>query len=206
MNALFAQPGAPLTVDTALLAKHGGNGPRYTSYPTADRFVESFDAGAYRRWLRERGVGSARRSLGLYVHVPFCDTLCFYCACNKIATKDAAKARKYTGYLLREIELVAAELGEDRRVRKMHWGGGTPTFLSEEDSATLMGALRSRFSFDPDGEYVRRWVPELRHLEGAAAHEPWERETGYAHDYPRRIIDHAEERREALDRYQRGRG
>ena len=147
-------PEPRLVVDTALLAKYGGNGPRYTSYPTADRFVEAFDAEAYRHWLSRRSVGGGGRSLGLYVHVPFCDTLCFYCACNKIATKDAAKARKYTSYLLREIDLVAAALDDERRVSKMHWGGGTPTFLSEEDSATLVGALRAKFSFDPHGEYA----------------------------------------------------
>lgn len=161
MNALelVAAPSAagseaPLVVDTALLAKYGGNGPRYTSYPTADRFVEAFDAQAYRHWLSRRSVGGAGRSLGLYVHVPFCDTLCFYCACNKIATKDAAKARKYTSYLLREIDLVAGALVGERRVSKMHWGGGTPTFLSEEDSASLVGALRAKFDFSPNGEYA----------------------------------------------------
>jgi oxygen-independent coproporphyrinogen-3 oxidase len=149
-----AHPEAPIVVDTALLAKYGGNGPRYTSYPTADRFVEAFDAEAYRHWLSRRGVGGAGRSLGLYVHVPFCDTLCFYCACNKIATKDAAKARKYTSYVLREVDLVAGALEGERRVSKMHWGGGTPTFLSEEDSATLVGALRAKFDFEPNGEYA----------------------------------------------------
>jgi oxygen-independent coproporphyrinogen III oxidase len=144
----------PLVVDTSLLVKYGGNGPRYTSYPTADRFVEAFDAKAYRHWLGHRTAVGIGRSLGLYVHVPFCDTLCFYCACNKIATKDQAKARKYTSYLLREIDLVAKALEGDRRVAKMHWGGGTPTFLSEEDSAALVAALRAKFAFDPHGEYA----------------------------------------------------
>src|SRR5438046_240233 len=78
----------PLVIDTELLRRYGGNGPRYTSYPTADRFVEAFDARAYRHWLGNRTIGGFSRPLGLYVHVPFCDTLCFYCACNKIATKD----------------------------------------------------------------------------------------------------------------------
>ena len=77
-------------VDPDLIRKYGGQGPRYTSYPTADRFIEAFDAGAYRHWLANRRVGGVKRALGLYVHVPFCDTLCFYCACNKIATRDRA--------------------------------------------------------------------------------------------------------------------
>lgn len=146
--------GAALVVDAALLRKYGGNGPRYTSYPTADRFVEAFDAAAYRHWLKNRRVGGFSRPLGLYVHVPFCDTLCFYCACNKIATKDQARARKYVTYLEREVELVAACVEGDRKVAKMHWGGGTPTFLSEEDSARLVSRLRATFDFDPKGEYA----------------------------------------------------
>ncbi len=145
---------APLVVDAALIRKYGGNGPRYTSYPTADRFVEAFDAKAYRHWLAHRNVGGFSRPLGLYVHVPFCDTLCFYCACNKIATKDQARARKYVTYLEREIDLTAACLDGDRRVAKMHWGGGTPTFLSEEDSARLVEKLRKTFEFEPNGEYA----------------------------------------------------
>ena len=152
--SIFPSREAPVIVDTALLAKYGGNGPRYTSYPTADRLVEAFDAKAYRHWLERRGVGGSGRSLGLYVHVPFCDTLCFYCACNKIATRDRAKAARYTGYVMREAEMVAAALKGERTVTKMHWGGGTPTFLSEEDSARLAGSLRSRFHFARDGEYA----------------------------------------------------
>ena len=159
-----------LVVDAPLIRKYGGNGPRYTSYPTADRFVEAFDAKAYRHWLQNRNIGGFSRPLGLYVHVPFCDTLCFYCACNKIAAKDRAKARKYVTYLEREIDLVSASLEGDRRVCKMHWGGGTPTFLPEEDAERLVKKLRSTFEFDPDGEYAieidpRRAGPErIAHL------------------------------------------
>ncbi|HEX7557993.1 MAG TPA: oxygen-independent coproporphyrinogen III oxidase, partial [Usitatibacter sp.] len=141
-------------VDTDLIRKYGGNGPRYTSYPTADRFVEAFDAEAYRHWLGNRSIGGFARPLGLYVHVPFCDTLCFYCACNKIATRDHAKARRYVGYLEKEMALVAAHLGGDRRVSRMHWGGGTPTFLGDEESARLMAAIRANFDLDPNGEYA----------------------------------------------------
>jgi oxygen-independent coproporphyrinogen-3 oxidase len=145
---------APLVIDAQSLRKYGGNGPRYTSYPTADRFVEAFDARAYRHWLANRSIGGFARPLGLYVHVPFCDTLCFYCACNKIATRDHAKARKYVGYVAREAMLAALALGEDRRVSRIHWGGGTPTFLGDEESARLMAALRTSFDVAPDGEYA----------------------------------------------------
>ncbi len=144
----------PLVIDTDLLRRYGGNGPRYTSYPTADRFVEAFDAKAYRHWLANRTIGGFTRPLGLYVHVPFCDTLCFYCACNKIATKDHAKANTYVGYLDREMELVSSALGDDRRISRMHWGGGTPTFLGDAQSARLVEMIRSRFDLVPGGEYA----------------------------------------------------
>jgi len=142
----------PLVVDTALIHKYGGNGPRYTPYPTAERFVEAFDAEAYRHWLGIRRIGGFARPLGLYVHVPFCDTLCFYCACNKIATRDHSKAVKYVGYLEREIALVAAALGDDRKLTRMHWGGGTPTFLGNDLSTRLVHAIRDHFDLDPAGE------------------------------------------------------
>ena len=150
---------APLVIDAQLLQKYGGNGPRYTSYPTADRFVEAFDARAYRHWLENRSIGGFARPLGLYVHVPFCDTLCFYCACNKIATRDHTKSRKYVEYVAREAKLAADSLGPDRRVSRMHWGGGTPTFLGGEESARLMDALRTNFDFDPNGEYAIEMDP-----------------------------------------------
>ena len=160
MNALTRIPEAgphteaPLVVDPELVRKYGGNGPRYTSYPTADRFVEAFDASAYEYWLAHRDFGGLRRPLGLYVHVPFCDTLCFYCACNKIAAKDRAKGAKYVDYLIREADLVLASLRGGRRVAKMHWGGGTPTFLADADAARLVTHLRQGFDFDAQGEYA----------------------------------------------------
>ena len=145
---------APLVVDPELIRKYGGNGPRYTSYPTADRFVEAFDAATHAYWLANRDIGGFKRPLGLYVHVPFCDTLCFYCACNKIAAKDRARGAKYVDYVAREIDLVSAALEGGRRVAKMHWGGGTPTFLADADAARLVEKARARFDFDPHGEYA----------------------------------------------------
>jgi oxygen-independent coproporphyrinogen-3 oxidase len=154
-----------LVVDPELIRKYGGNGPRYTSYPTADRFVEAFDAAAYGHWLANRNVGGAVRPLALYVHLPFCDTICYYCACNKIISKDHGRSAKYLKYLQREIRLTAGCLGEDRTVGQMHWGGGSPTFLSEGELGELTGMIRSEFRLDPAGEYAieidpRKVAPE----------------------------------------------
>jgi oxygen-independent coproporphyrinogen-3 oxidase len=154
MSLVATQHDANLVVDADLVRRYGGNGPRYTSYPTADRFVEAFDAEAYRHWLRNRRVGGFSRPLGLYVHVPFCDTLCFYCACNKIITKDHSRALRYVEGLEREIALVSSAIDGPRRVGSMHWGGGTPTFLGEELTARLMRSIRSAFELDPAGEYA----------------------------------------------------
>ncbi|QJR14241.1 oxygen-independent coproporphyrinogen III oxidase [Usitatibacter palustris] len=160
------QEGA-VVVDPDLIRKHGGNGPRYTSYPTADRFVEAFDDVAYRHWLANRNVGGFSRPLGLYVHVPFCDTLCFYCACNKIITKDRARAAKYVDYLEREIRLVAGVTGK-ARISSMHWGGGTPTFLGRELTERLVGTLRDAFDFDPAGEWAIEVDPRRVEATGIA--------------------------------------
>ncbi len=145
---------ARLVIDTDLIRKYGGSGPRYTSYPTADRFVEAFDAAAYRHWLQNRNVGGFARPLGLYVHLPFCGTICYYCGCNKIVTKDHGRSAKYLKYLQREICLLADCLGEDRAIGEMHWGGGTPTFLADAELAELTRMLRSEFDFAAQGEYA----------------------------------------------------
>src|SRR5215471_3206121 len=146
--------GSDLVVDAALICKYGGSGPRYTSYPTADRFVEAFNAEAYGHWLENRNVWGVIRPLALYVHLPFCDTICYYCACNKIITKDHGRSAKYLKHLGREIALVAKRLGDDRAVSQMHWGGGTPTFLSESELGELMAMIRGEFRLDPAGEYA----------------------------------------------------
>nr|MBL8455062.1 coproporphyrinogen III oxidase [Zoogloeaceae bacterium] len=94
-----------IVFDTKLIRRFDVNGPRYTSYPTADRFVEAFDASALRDWLAKRAVGGVSRPLSLYFHIPFCNTICYYCACNKIITKDHGRSAKYLNYLDKEIEL-----------------------------------------------------------------------------------------------------
>src|SRR5687767_12029574 len=124
-------------VDLDLIARLDRSGPRYTSYPTADRFVDTFDAQAYAAWTARRNQTGAPRPLSLYVHRPFCSSLCYYCACNKVVTRDAAKAAKYLRYLRREIALQASLFVDDARVEHMHWGGGTPTFYGVDELAAL---------------------------------------------------------------------
>ncbi|HET7836114.1 MAG TPA: oxygen-independent coproporphyrinogen III oxidase [Variovorax sp.] len=129
-------------------------GPRYTSYPTADRFVDAFTAEDYAQTLEQRGsTGASARALSLYVHIPFCESLCYYCACNKIVTRHKSKGREYLDYLAREIALQVERLGRGALVRQLHLGGGTPTFLDDAGLRTLMGMLREAFTLSPDGEH-----------------------------------------------------
>lgn len=142
-----------LEVDLDLIRRLDKNGPRYTSYPTADRFVEAFTTETYTHWLKQRNIGGINRPLSLYFHLPFCNTICYYCACNKIITKDRGRSGKYVKYLIREMEMQAAHLGADRRVEQLHWGGGTPTFLADDQMRELMLATRQHFQLIDDGEY-----------------------------------------------------
>ncbi|MCC8403923.1 oxygen-independent coproporphyrinogen III oxidase [Paraburkholderia sp. MMS20-SJTN17] len=131
-----------------LLARYGTNGPRYTSYPTAPQFRETFDTADYRRAASDPSAAST--DLSLYFHIPFCDTVCFYCGCNKVATKNRAHARPYLERLKREIGLQAACFDAQRPVSQLHWGGGTPTFLAHDEMAELMAATREHFRLLPD--------------------------------------------------------
>ena len=142
-----------LDVDLGLIGRLDRHGPRYTSYPTADRFVEAFGAERYASWAARRNVGGVQRALSIYVHLPFCSNVCFYCACHKIITRDAAKGEKYLAYLEREIELQAALFRDDPLVQQMHWGGGTPTFFDAAQLSGLFDVLRRNFEMAADGEF-----------------------------------------------------
>lgn len=142
-----------LVFDPQLIRRFDINGPRYTSYPTADRFVEAFDAQALQGALAKRAIGGVSRPLSLYFHIPFCNTICYYCACNKIITKDHGRSVRYLKYLDKEIGLQAEHLGGSRQVTQLHLGGGTPTFLSHDEMRYLMDSVRSRFTLIPNGEY-----------------------------------------------------
>ena len=149
-------PTAPPDVVTPdLLSRYDIPGPRYTSYPTADRFVEAFDGAAYQQALSQRRSGPAALALplSLYVHIPFCESLCYYCACNKIITKHHQKAAEYLRYLGREVAMHTALMGTGQAVSQLHLGGGSPTFLSDDELRSLMAMLKHHFSLVPGGEY-----------------------------------------------------
>ena len=149
MNKMVNQ----LVVDLDLIRRLDRNGPRYTSYPTADRFVETFNAATYSKWVAKRENDGVARPLSLYIHIPFCNTLCFYCACNKVITKDKSKAAKYLRYLIKEMAMQAMLLGPDQVVEQLHFGGGTPTFLSDDEIRQLMAAIRQHLKLVENGEY-----------------------------------------------------
>ncbi len=137
-----------------LLQRYDVPGPRYTSYPTADRFVEAFGEQDYLQALEQRrqGVASRRLPLSLYVHVPFCASLCYYCACNKIITKHHDKALTYLDYLEREVALHVDHMGTGHAVSQLHLGGGSPTFLNDQELERLLAMLRESFNVVPGGE------------------------------------------------------
>ncbi len=142
-----------MVLDLELLRRLDKNGPRYTSYPTADRFNDRFTPASYRHWLTDRATHRADNPLSLYIHIPFCNTLCFYCACNKVITKDRSKSEEYVRYLLKEMAMQAALLGPGQVVEQLHFGGGTPTFLNDDQIRAVMAGIREHFTLVQDGEY-----------------------------------------------------
>ena len=139
-----------MTAHTQLLEKYSRPGPRYTSYPTAPYFHTGFTE---TDWLQELTASQdARRGVSLYVHIPFCDTLCYYCGCNMVATGDYDKAKRYLAVLKQEMARVAALTHAQRRVEQLHWGGGTPTYLKPADIRRLMEAIRSHFHLASEAE------------------------------------------------------
>ncbi|MFC0268122.1 oxygen-independent coproporphyrinogen III oxidase [Kushneria aurantia] len=138
--------------DRALVSKYDFAGPRYTSYPTAPQFHDAFTLEDYRHAAAAGNATERPAPLSVYVHIPFCDSLCYYCACNKIVTRRAEKAARYLDYLKREMAL-QAELFDDRRpLTQLHLGGGTPTFFSDAQLAELLAALNRSFRFAEQGE------------------------------------------------------
>ncbi|MET0090112.1 MAG: oxygen-independent coproporphyrinogen III oxidase [Candidatus Thiodiazotropha sp.] len=139
--------------DLDLIAKYDQSGPRYTSYPTAVQFHEGFGEEEYRTIARESNASGS--PLSLYFHIPFCDTVCFYCACNKVATKDRSMASGYLARVYEELRMQSELFDSSRVVTQLHWGGGTPTFISHDEMRELVGKTRQYFNLldDDSGEY-----------------------------------------------------
>lgn len=145
-------PTPDMELSEELVRKFDKLGPRYTSYPTADRFHAGFTEQDYRGYLDQRAARSDNPPLSIYFHLPFCESLCYFCACNKIITKDHERVGEYLRYLDKEMALVASRLGPDRRTVQLHLGGGTPTFFNADELRQLMAMVRAHFQFTPDAE------------------------------------------------------
>ncbi len=144
-----------IVFDVDLIRRYDQSGPRYTSYPTVAQFHTGISEADYRQWAQASNEDPIPRRLSLYFHIPFCDTVCFYCACTKVVTKDHSRSDNYLDYLYREIAMQAALFDDDRIVEQLHWGGGTPTFLGNERIRELMAVIRRHFTLHDDegGEY-----------------------------------------------------
>jgi oxygen-independent coproporphyrinogen III oxidase len=156
MSAVLSPPlaDAPPVLSEALLRRFDTPGPRYTSYPTADRFVDAFGPLDCRRALLQRANGTVRGAapLSVYVHIPFCESVCYYCACNKVITKHHERAGEYLDALDTEIDLVLGALGPGQSMSQLHFGGGSPTFLSDAELDRVMTTLRGAFRITAGAE------------------------------------------------------
>ena len=154
MKTITIAPHTPtlFDFDRELIASLPASGPRYTSYPTADRFHDGFRQPEYVSVL-ENTLSGSLKPVSLYVHIPFCNVICYYCGCNKVITKDTRKADEYLTYLEKEMALLAPHLHGKHQLAQLHFGGGTPTFLSDEQLERVFRLIREHFELLPDGEY-----------------------------------------------------
>ena len=162
MSSAFAD------IDVSLLKKYDRPGPRYTSYPTAPLFTPLFTPDDYRGEIAATNGPNASPELSLYFHFPFCDTLCYFCGCTMVVTRDRRRIEEYNAYLQKEMALVAPLIAPHRRVTQIHWGGGTPTHLSPDQIVSIARVIRSSFSVSPDAEASVEVDPrelDRRHME-----------------------------------------
>lgn len=141
-----------IDVDVEMLQRYDKPGPRYTSYPTAPHFSEAFGSDEFMDEIESTNQADAPADLSLYFHLPFCDTLCYFCGCTTVITQNRQRIADYLVYLFKEIELVASKVKPGRRVTQLHWGGGTPSYLDPDEIRRLFSTIRSHFSFADDAE------------------------------------------------------
>ena len=158
--------------DQDLIVRYGGRGPRYTSYPTALQFNEELTADDYR--AKARASNASDVPLSLYVHIPFCHSLCYYCGCNKIVTRNEERVARYMEMLYKEIAMQAELFDKSRKVEQLHFGGGTPTYLDKEQLGALMDHLRASFNFDDSDEREFSIEVDPRTVDGDRIQELWD--------------------------------
>ena len=139
-------------IDFDVYTKYSKPGPRYTSYPTAPEFNESFTCVDYEKILKNQDKD---RQLSLYFHLPFCRSACYFCGCNVIFTSKEDKKERYIEYLAKEMDILARHLDTSREVIQLHFGGGTPTFFSAEQVERIIKIIKSHFkNFSSKAEIV----------------------------------------------------
>ena len=158
-------------IDKEAIRKYDVQGPRYTSYPTAPEWTSQVDARVYAEKLAQ--LGRSQKNISLYIHIPFCEKLCYFCACMKvIRAQDEDQGEEYLGYLFKEIDLVASTIGPKRTVKQLHWGGGTPTYLSERQIERLFKKICECFDVDLNGEIAIEVDPRtVTHAKLAVLHK-----------------------------------
>jgi len=163
-------PGERVLFDADLVRRYDVHGPRYTSYPTALQFREDFDAETYRTCAQESNGDPIPSPLSLYMHIPFCSTVCFYCACTKVVTRNRRHGAEYLHHLFLEMEMQARLFDSDRTVEQLHLGGGTPTFLDAYELEQLLAHARRLFRLAPDheGEYAIEIDPRTLRTDSVA--------------------------------------
>ena len=139
-------------INLDLVKKYDRPGPRYTSYPTAPQFNENFSARNYIEEIQKTNQGDSLPDLSLYFHLPFCDTLCYFCGCNMIISRNRDRIKKYVDYVKKEVQLIKPYLNKNRKVSQLHWGGGTPTHLMPDEIRELSSFIHNEFEFTNDAE------------------------------------------------------
>ena len=160
----------PPLIQDDLISRYDKPGPRYTSYPPATEFHDLISESDYRNWARLSNEEPIPKPLALYFHIPFCSSICYYCACNKVITRDRERTEPYLQDLYREIEIQASLFDQDREVLQLHWGGGTPGFLSHQQSQQLMEntARHFKLKYDRGSDYSIEVDPRIMAKDGVA--------------------------------------
>ena len=158
--------------DQDLIVRYGGRGPRYTSYPTALQFNDELTADIYRAKAKESNHSDV--PLSLYVHIPFCHSLCYYCGCNKIVTRNEERVARYMEMLYREIAMQSELFDRKRKIEQLHFGGGTPTYLDKQQLAALMDHLRASFTFDESDDREFSIEVDPRTVDAERIRELWD--------------------------------